>query len=479
MLDTALKQHSRADLSTITLEDLRARLRQFYEAGPGKSVANDLGNDAGEAEETDESANVAKPIPAETFLEELSQKLRIHPISVYWLLEELRAEGVRCKPEELRLLEDRLSVLALGVLGHRWPRQLEAGEGVPDWAVADGIAPLVSGLSSFPPLADRVRDRLRAEDGDLGAQQAEALLAELTSLSLEAWLRRTFFTRHVRQFKYRPVAWHLSSTPRHAPGTGKGVGKGKGSRAQTPAFECLVYYHACGTGLLARLRTGYVGPLLQAERERAHATRAAGDDTVAALATARMHELEDFATRLREVEERGFACEELDELLAGTMGTMGTTGTGTAGTGETPALPGDVVGELLDRWSNDGYLTPATRADLQRAERAWAVDSNDGVRVNVAPLQLAGLLAAPVLKEADARKALADRARWRADERRWTREGVLPRPGWMPESVPESPRWTERAPQREAERQKLDAKRAEARAKLAGMGTSNRHTGQE
>ena len=284
-----------------------------------------------------------------------------------------------------------------------------------------------------------------------------------------------------------------------------------------PAFECLVYYHACGTGLLARLRTGYVGPLLQAERERAHAARAAGDDTAAALATARMHELEDFATRLRDVEERGFACEELDELLMGTTGGTGTTGTtgttettgttGTTGTGETPALPGeerasrdgrdalpgeeratrdgrdalpgDEVGEPLDRWSGDGYLAPATRADFERAERVWAVDSNDGVRVNVAPLQLAGVLAAPVLKEVDARKALADRARWRADERRWARVGVLPRPGWMPESVPESPRWTERAPQREAERQKLEAKRTEARAKLAGMTTSNGHTGQE
>ena len=89
------------------------------------------------------------------------------------------------------------------------------------------------------------------------------------------------------------------------------------------------------------------------------------------------------------------------------------------------------------------------------------------MRVNVAPLQLAGLLADAVLaKETDARKAIADRARWRSDERRWVREGVLPRCGWMPEDIPESPRWTERAPEREAERLKLEAKRAEALRKL-------------
>jgi hypothetical protein len=81
------------------------------------------------------------------------------------------------------------------------------------------------------------------------------------------------------------------------------------------------------------------------------------------------------------------------------------------------------------------------------------------VRVNIAPLQLAGLLAGDVLKAPDAKKALADRARWRADERRWVREGKLPRCGWMSEDVPESPAWTRLAPQRAAEQQKLDLKR--------------------
>ena len=33
----------------------------------------------------------------------------------------------------------------------------------------------------------------------------------------------------------------------------------------------------------------------------------------------------------------------------------------------------------------------------------------------------------------DLAKAIADRATWRADERRWCREAKLPRPGWWPE----------------------------------------------
>src|SRR5205814_1195497 len=105
-------------------------------------------------------------------LEELSVKLEIHPISVYWLLEELRVAGARCRPEELRLLEDRLSVLVLQLLGHRWPRQIAAGEPVPPWADADGIIPLIAGTGEAP-LAERVRTRLRAAEGDLGAQRSE------------------------------------------------------------------------------------------------------------------------------------------------------------------------------------------------------------------------------------------------------------------------------------------------------------------
>jgi hypothetical protein len=56
-------------------------------------------------------------------------------------------------------------------------------------------------------------------------------------------------------------------------------------------------------------------------------------------------------------------------------------------------------------------------------------------------------------------KAIAGRARWRADERRWVRAGKLPRCGWLEEDVPESPAWTTLAPEREKERVRLAEKR--------------------
>ncbi|MCP4166382.1 MAG: BREX-1 system adenine-specific DNA-methyltransferase PglX [Chloroflexi bacterium] len=420
-----LPQHECIDPDREELARIKANLQALYEAGPG-AKADDLDLEemehAGDDEEMTSGAYI--PIPTETFLEELSVNLQIHPISVYWLLEELRAEGVRCKPEEQRLLEDRLTVIVLRLLGHRWPKQIEEGEPVPFWADPDGIIPLTPG-SGDTPLAERLRARLRVEDGPLGSQQAEALLQELTGRSLEEWLRRDFFKRYVRQFKKRPISWHLASTP-----TASG-GRRRRSNRQ-PAFECFVYYHACSGDVLARIRTQYVEPLLAAEQGRVARARRDGDETAAATAVERIHELENFAERLLQVEESGFACADLDDYLDQ---------------------------EPLDRWSGDGVFAPASRAELRAAEQAWQVDINDGVRVNIAPLQQAGLLTSNVLSAKDMRKAIADRARWRSDERRWVREGKLPRCGWLPDDVPESPRWTELALEREAERQRLEAKR--------------------
>jgi hypothetical protein len=73
---------------------------------------------------------------------------------------------------------------------------------------------------------------------------------------------------------------------------------------------------------------------------------------------------------------------------------------------------------------------PTSIAAFVTQEGAYDPDINDGVRVNIAPLQKAGVLAAQVLAPADADKAIADRAEWRADERRWGREGRLSQPGW-------------------------------------------------
>ncbi len=434
-----LAAHERISPGAKELARIKANLRALYEAGSGaKHVEQEESSEVSEDDEQEEglASGAHIPIPTETFLEELSVKMQVHPISVYWLLEELRAEGVRCKPEEKERLEDRLSVLVLRLLGHRWPTQIEAGEAVPAWAERGGIIPLLGGTGKAT-LAERVRERLREEDSDLGAQKTEALLEELSGWNLEEWLRRRFFARHVSQFKSRPVAWHLASTPAKVAGRSK---KSAGGLQRRPAFECFLYYHACSTNALARVRNAFVEPLIQLERSKIERGKSESEehqlfsdtDEASALASERIRELQTFANKLQAIEEQGFACADLSKLLAD---------------------------EGLDRWCGDGYLPPTSREELLRNEGAWHVDINDGVRVNIAPLQVADVLASNVLKLVDARKAIADRARWRADERRWVRAGKLPRCGWLDEQVPASPQWEALEPQRIAEQHKLEQKR--------------------
>jgi hypothetical protein len=73
---------------------------------------------------------------------------------------------------------------------------------------------------------------------------------------------------------------------------------------------------------------------------------------------------------------------------------------------------------------------PAMVEEFVRQESSHAPDINDGVRVNIAPIQKAGLLLSDVLSAKDIDKAISDRVQWRSEERGWCREGRLPKPGW-------------------------------------------------
>jgi hypothetical protein len=88
--------------------------------------------------------------------------------------------------------------------------------------------------------------------------------------------------------------------------------------------------------------------------------------------------------------------------------------------------------EMYDQLSslNAKRPPPRTIREFVQQESLYHPDINDGVRVNIAPLQKAGLLTGDVLAGKDVDKAIADRASWRNDERRWCREGKLPKPGW-------------------------------------------------
>lgn len=606
----SLMSHERRHFLQVELDALRSRIRSLYAVGTGAREDNEESADLEAEQETEEAVVGARiPIPAETFLEELSQKLEIHPISVYWLLREgIEKEGWRCLPEERRITSDRLTVTILRLLGHRWPKQIEAGEPVPDWSDPDGVIPLTDNTSE-PSLFARVRDRLAAEFGN---GNVEREFEEIMGKPLSQWLVTDFFRTHISQFKKRPIAWQLQ------------IGKFNGRKS--PAFACMAYYHKLSESFLPTMQSQYVRPLrqrLETELRGIENTPAAsrtGDQTARRVElTALIDELNDLDSRLDRVTNTGFATPMLrqyaidDAMLAlkarwlkrlsenvasgpllGWQGEADKTGlhkdlgqwigdalshldyscarVGPAApdekkldddptsadlakliapmaksmvsdslklacdvwwktfddvvlgpikeqiktlnevnktldsehkilTGKAEPAPdkaaefeqlsaterADRVGELerrmkqikleikplkdeqnqktdkakklrtvIEKWTCPEADTwepwlasqplydqvsaldaqrqpPATVADFIRQESLYAPDINDGVRVNIAPIQKIGLLAADVLATKDLDKAIADRAEWRSDERRWVREGKLPQPGWWRE----------------------------------------------
>ena len=398
---TDFRFHERATVDPRGLSEIRNSLRILYECGFGNVSDADIEleqSSSRQDEDEDDIVGKKSSIPNDTFLEELSQKLQIHPISVYWLLKEgIEQEGWRCLPEERRINADRFTVLILRLLGHRWPKQLEGGEPVPAWADPDGIIPLTEGTAE-PALLDRIRERLSIEFPGGESPTLEREFQDLMGGSLETWLGQTFFKHHTSQFKKRPIAWQLQS--------------GRWTSRQKPAFACLVYYHKMDGDTLATLQSQYVRPLRQRYETELRGIESIPANARSARQDARrtelgdlIQELGDFDAALGRVAAEGFASPALEQLIAR---------------------------ESVDRWcSVDGVKAPPEdRAALLRQEQRYLPDLNDGVRVNIAPLQKAGLLAADVLAKKDLDQAIADRAEWRADERRWCREGKLPKPGW-------------------------------------------------
>ena len=276
----------------------------------------------------------------------------------------------------------------------------------------------VTSISRHQRLLDFVRARIEADFGAARLSEVEAEFETLFGERLEIWLQRSWFSRHVSVFRKRPIVWKIESTPAR-----NANGRGNAKVRKGPVFSCLVYYHQLDADLLPKLRTQNLGPFrtsLQTELaglEKLKSRTAEQDERRIELEGV-LDELETFDARLEQVIVEGFGSPGLVDILAN---------------------------ERLDQWtSRDGRIRPpATQDEFLAQECRYDPDLNDGVRVNIAPLQRAGLLAAEALPTKDVERAIADRAERRADERRWCREGKLPQPGWWPVAravdVPEIP----------------------------------------
>jgi len=91
LLDEALKSATQKRISSDEVRDIRCRLREFFENGPGMDYQVDESPEGGANGQDGELETVPVvvarlPIPSESFLDELCQRMRIHPFSVFLLL---------------------------------------------------------------------------------------------------------------------------------------------------------------------------------------------------------------------------------------------------------------------------------------------------------------------------------------------------------------------------------------------------------
>src|SRR5206468_6387090 len=178
-----------------------------------------------------------------TPIEELSQQVGVHPISVYWLLKEGREKhGWRCIRDEQRQLEVGLMVLLLRFAGHQWPMQVQKGEALPSWAHSDGIIPI---NSAFFQQVHRITE----EQFKRPFLNIEGDFQQSMDVPIDRWILTEFFERHTSCFRKRPLLWQIMSDS-----------ISQNRRKGSPAFCCFVYFHKVTVDLLPRVRSQYVGP---------------------------------------------------------------------------------------------------------------------------------------------------------------------------------------------------------------------------
>jgi hypothetical protein len=154
--------------------------------------------------------------------------------------------------------------------------------------------------------------------------------------SIREWLENVYFAYHASLYKSRPIFWHISSK------------QGKGPAA----FSALVHYHRFDKDQMARLHVVYLREALATFRREAALAGQEGRADDRLEWQAKVEEVEELDLRLKQVQE-GFH-QGLEDF------------------------------RILTSWK-----TEAERP------KGWDPDINDGVKVNIEPLQRAGVLRIP------------------------------------------------------------------------------------
>ena len=209
----------------------------------------------------------------------------------------------------------------------------------------DGIVPF-SAVNNEPRLVDRVRCELTKFFSDRDANQVEVeIVNELKRNvkgyrkcgSIEEWLENAFFEYHCSLFKKRPIFWHIASAQGTSPS----------------AFGVLVHYHRFDKNRMAKLRGTYLRDAIEEFRREAALADKAG----------RADDRMDFLSKIEEAQTLDRKLQAIQEgSLDGREG-------------------GDRDLRILTPWKS-----------AEERPNGWNPDIDDGVKVNIEPLEKAGVL---------------------------------------------------------------------------------------
>jgi hypothetical protein len=205
----------------------------------------------------------------------------------------------------------------------------------------DGIVPFVR-IGDRSSLIERVRAEIaelfsNRELNVVEVEIANELKRKVTGYdsveSVQKWFENVFFTYHVSLYKNRPILWHISS-----------------SQGKKPyAFAAIVHYDRFDKDRMAKLRGTYLREAVSAFRRDAALANQEG-------------RADDRLESQSKVEE----AEALDRRL-------------------------QWIQEGFHNGSVDYRILPSWKTEAERP-KGWDPDINDGVKVNIAPLQHAGVL---------------------------------------------------------------------------------------
>ncbi len=212
-------------------------------------------------------------------------------------------------------------------------------------ADADGLVPFAP-LAGETGLLDRVREELAALFPGQDVNQVEVETAnELKrrvkgyrrAAGIGEWLENVYFPYHAALYKKRPIVWHVASSQGAAPF----------------AFGVLCHYHRFDANRMAKLRAGYLRDAVETFRREAALADREGRADERIEQQARLEDAQALDRKLQAVQE---------------------------GRHEGPE-GGDRDYRILTPWKSAG-----------ERPQGWDPDIDDGVKVNIAPLQRAGVL---------------------------------------------------------------------------------------